>query len=253
MAVIETIQEILEGIDEAQYGRDMREYIHKGIQKCYEEGSAGETDLTARDDIAALRTNFGDVEETSTASKAYVLGDSLVYENILYKVIAPISQGDTLTEGTNIEQTTVAGNGVVGDIYEMPFGGSTTDTNSKSRLLIIPAIKLMIFNIDYTIPANTTMPKKIAGNLPILRGIVGTYYETMRFPIIVRTTASTPVYSNAFADFQIPNSSSQYDSGSSIYVYSEESASERKAFGTIVAPYRRLNSGYPMSSATLLE
>lgn len=55
MAVSETIQEILDGIDESQYGRDMRDYIHKGIQKCYEEGSAGETDLQARTDIASLQ------------------------------------------------------------------------------------------------------------------------------------------------------------------------------------------------------
>ena len=51
MAVTETIQELLQGIDDAQYGRDMRQYIHKGIQKCYEEGSAGETDLVARQEI----------------------------------------------------------------------------------------------------------------------------------------------------------------------------------------------------------
>lgn len=55
MAVTETIEELLEGIDTSQYGRDMRQYIHKGIQKCYEEGSAGETDLVARTAIAELR------------------------------------------------------------------------------------------------------------------------------------------------------------------------------------------------------
>lgn len=54
MAVTETIQELLQGIDDAQYGRDMRQYIHKGIQKCYEEGSAGETDLVAREAIENL-------------------------------------------------------------------------------------------------------------------------------------------------------------------------------------------------------
>lgn len=57
MAVTETIQELLQGIDDAQYGRDMRQFIHKGIQKCYEEGSAGETDLEAR-------SRLDDVEQT---------------------------------------------------------------------------------------------------------------------------------------------------------------------------------------------
>ena len=60
MAVTETIQELLQGIDEAQYGREMRQFIHKGIQKCYEEGSAGETDLTAREQIEDLDAMVGE-------------------------------------------------------------------------------------------------------------------------------------------------------------------------------------------------
>lgn len=58
MAVTETIQELLQGIDDAQYGRDMRQYIHKGIQKCYEEGSAGETDLVARERLDTLESDL---------------------------------------------------------------------------------------------------------------------------------------------------------------------------------------------------
>lgn len=61
MAVTETIQELLQGIDDAQYGRDMRQYIHKGIQKCYEEGSAGETDLEARERLDTLESDLADI------------------------------------------------------------------------------------------------------------------------------------------------------------------------------------------------
>lgn len=62
MAVTETIQELLQGIDEAQYGRDMRQFIHKAIQKCYEEGSAGETDLVAREAIDDINDRLGSGE-----------------------------------------------------------------------------------------------------------------------------------------------------------------------------------------------
>ena len=58
MAVTETIQELLQGIDDAQYGRDMRQFIHDAIQKCYEDGRAGATDLEARNDIADILDNF---------------------------------------------------------------------------------------------------------------------------------------------------------------------------------------------------
>lgn len=42
------------------------------------------------------------VESSSTASKSYVIGSYLIYNNILYKVTAVISVGDTLAAGTNI-------------------------------------------------------------------------------------------------------------------------------------------------------
>ena len=107
MAVSETIQEILDGIDESQYGRDMRQYIHKGIQKCYEEGSAGETDLTARDAISDILDDFATVESSTTASKEYVKGELLVLNNTLYKATDDISQGGTITVGTNVKATSI--------------------------------------------------------------------------------------------------------------------------------------------------
>lgn len=58
MAITATIQELLQGIMDSQYGRDMRQFIHDAIQKCYEEGSAGETDLVARQAIEEVQNNF---------------------------------------------------------------------------------------------------------------------------------------------------------------------------------------------------
>lgn len=61
MAVTETIQELLQGILDSQYGRDMRQFIHDAIKKCYEEGSAGETDLEARERLDAIEEQIGDL------------------------------------------------------------------------------------------------------------------------------------------------------------------------------------------------
>lgn len=115
MAVSETIQELLQGIDEAQYGRDMRQFIHKGIQKCYEEGSAGETDLTAREmaveaqnDIADILTSIAPIEETTTTTQAYAVGDYLYYDGTLYKVTTAIASGGTISIGTNVSPVSVA-------------------------------------------------------------------------------------------------------------------------------------------------
>ena len=107
MSVTATIQELLQGIMDSQYGRDMRQFIHDAIQKCYEEGSAGETDLVARGMIEDLLGNFATVESSSTASRAYSEGELLVYNSIMYKVTASIAQGGTITPGTNCQATTI--------------------------------------------------------------------------------------------------------------------------------------------------
>lgn len=63
--------------------------------------------LEAQD--AALAADIATVETTSTASKAYSVGEYLVYNNQLYKVTSAIASGGTLTVGTNISATSAGG------------------------------------------------------------------------------------------------------------------------------------------------
>ena len=65
-----------------------------------------QTDLVAALDAKANTSTLATVESTSTASQAYSVGDYLVYNGILYKVISAINSGETLTPNTNIEATT---------------------------------------------------------------------------------------------------------------------------------------------------
>lgn len=51
--------------------------------------------------------NFATVESSTTASKAYKIGEYLVLNNLLYRVTAAIASGGTITPGTNCVQTTV--------------------------------------------------------------------------------------------------------------------------------------------------
>lgn len=67
--------------------------------------------LNAKANVSALNaksntSTLATVESTSTASQAYAVGDYLVYNGILYKVISAIDSGETLTPNTNIEATT---------------------------------------------------------------------------------------------------------------------------------------------------
>lgn len=153
MAVTETIQELLQGIDDAQYGRDMRQYIHKGIQKCYEEGSAGETDLTARTEIDNVRDemqdllgNFATVEPLSTATKAYKVGDKLVYNNTMYRVTSAIAVGGLIRPGTNVIATTVE--------TEQQKIGDCKRYEVYNREISAPVSNVVLLESD-TIPAGT--------------------------------------------------------------------------------------------------
>ena len=51
--------------------------------------------------------NIATIEDTSTASQAYSVGEYLAYNGILYKVTTAISKGDPLTVGSNIASTLV--------------------------------------------------------------------------------------------------------------------------------------------------
>lgn len=51
--------------------------------------------------------DFATVEDTTTASKAYKVGEYLVYNNRLYRVTTAIASGGTISIGTNVVQTTV--------------------------------------------------------------------------------------------------------------------------------------------------
>ena len=81
--------------------------------------STGQAIVSALQDIAASggsggggasSTSIAPIESTTTASKAYAVDDLLFYNNILYKVIAPIAQGGTITisgADTNVTDTDV--------------------------------------------------------------------------------------------------------------------------------------------------
>lgn len=57
------IQEYLEQIRLARYGKDVRQAIHDAIHQCYEDGKAGEVDLIAREGVVSLREDVTEMQE----------------------------------------------------------------------------------------------------------------------------------------------------------------------------------------------
>lgn len=73
----------------------------------------------AADDVV-LSTIEDTREETSVATSAHAVDTFLIYNKTLYRVIAPIAVGDTLTVGTNIDASE--------DIVTMILGKETKAT-----------------------------------------------------------------------------------------------------------------------------
>ena len=66
-----------------------------------------DADLQVNGKVMPTTSEIATVETTTTASKAYAVGDLLIYNGTLYKVTSAISSGGTITIGTNVSATTV--------------------------------------------------------------------------------------------------------------------------------------------------
>lgn len=87
----------------------------------------------------AVLGNLSTVESSDQASQNYSEGAYLVHNKNFYKVTSAIASGDTLEEGTNIEQTTVGEEMAENKIQdkEIPFTWTPPGVN-QSVFLTIP-------------------------------------------------------------------------------------------------------------------
>ena len=65
------------------------------------------TTAFVQDEAEAILGNFATVEESTTASQAYKVGEYLILNGLLYRVTTAIAADDTIAVGTNVTQTTV--------------------------------------------------------------------------------------------------------------------------------------------------
>ena len=90
-----------------QYNNYSKYYAEQSADSA---ASAAGSAATAADIQAAIEVmigTFATIEETTTASRAYKVGEYLILNNILYRVTTAIASGGTITPGTNCTQTTV--------------------------------------------------------------------------------------------------------------------------------------------------
>lgn len=76
------IEEYLNQIKNAIYGKDVRQAIHDGIHACYEDGKAGSIDLVAREQIAELVAPSGEAPSAAEVTDARIGADGTVYASL---------------------------------------------------------------------------------------------------------------------------------------------------------------------------
>ena len=75
------IEQNLEKIQTARFGKDVRQSIHDAIHDCYEDGKAGAVDLVARERIDNLVANNNPTEGNSELLDIRVGADGTVYDS----------------------------------------------------------------------------------------------------------------------------------------------------------------------------
>lgn len=90
---------------------------------------------------ATVAAMISGTEDTATASQGYSVGEYFIYNDALYIVTSPISQGDTITPGTNCDTTTVCEN-------LTDLNGAITSVDGKTALINLDKIGLCRLSSD---------------------------------------------------------------------------------------------------------
>lgn len=107
--------------DEPQYENNSKYYSEQAAGSAsdasdYATAAAGSASDAHDDAVAAaavqdavetMMGTYATVEESSTASRPYKVGEHLILNNVLYRVTVAIAQDGTITPNTNCKQTTV--------------------------------------------------------------------------------------------------------------------------------------------------
>lgn len=118
-----SIQEYLDLIKNAIYGKDVRQAIHDGIQQCYYDGKAGSTDLEARQRLDSVEPDVSSLKlRMSTAENDIDVLDSRVDQ-----IVAPSGEAPSAAE---VSDARVGADGMIYTNLGDAVRGQVTDLKS---------------------------------------------------------------------------------------------------------------------------
>ena len=89
-----TIQDYLNLIKNAIYGKDVRQAIHDGIQQCYYDGHAGAIDLSARQRLDADEANIASLDSRMSTAE----GDIVDLDARVNQIVTPSGEAPSAAE-----------------------------------------------------------------------------------------------------------------------------------------------------------
>jgi hypothetical protein len=132
-------------------------------------------------DINDVYGDFATVEESTTASKSYAVGDFLILYGLLYKVTSAISSGGAIAIGTNVTRTTVA-NEISNRVLWWQSKSISSTGGSSGTLLTIT---------DPRITADHVMDKCVLANPSLLTSDITCTTSAGQAVLTGTTTAAT--------------------------------------------------------------
>lgn len=90
-----------------QYHNNSKYYTEQAAESASDAAGSATSAAEIQAAIEVMIGTFATIEESTTASRAYKVGEYLILNNILYRVTVAISSGGTITPNTNCVQTTV--------------------------------------------------------------------------------------------------------------------------------------------------
>lgn len=91
------IEEYLDKIKHAVYGREVRQAIHDGIETCYKEGKAGSTDLEARQRLDSVEPDVSSLKSRMSTAES----DIDVLDSRVDQIVAPSGKAPSAAEVTD--------------------------------------------------------------------------------------------------------------------------------------------------------
>lgn len=119
-------------------------------------GSATTAAAAVQAAVETMMGTYATVEESSTASRTYKVGEYLILNNILYRVTVAIASGGTITPNTNCVQTTI-GDEIANRVLWLSNQAIASTSDSSGTLCTITDARITADHVlTKFVPANGT-------------------------------------------------------------------------------------------------